>query len=100
MHSNILFGSIFFIVILAFQLIFYHNIFHLTFALQSTNSSNQSSSINVSEQKKMDNRSSIFNQPDESKANPSDFPRSAAPPGVVLTSEVVAKQLANMTSSK
>jgi hypothetical protein len=100
MRSSILLGSIFFIVILTFQLLFYHNIFHLIYALQPTNSSNQSSTNNASEQKKIDNRSSIFNQSADSKANPGDFPSTAAPPGVISTPEVVAKELANMTSSK
>ena len=96
MRASILFGLIFFIIILTFQLIFSHNIFHLIYALQPTNSSNQISSINVSEQKKMDNRASIFNQSDNSKANPNEL----ALPGVPLTPEVVANDLSNMTSSK
>jgi hypothetical protein len=96
MRSSILFGSIFFIVILAFQLIFYHNIIHLIFALQKTNNSNQLSTSNALEQKKNDNRTSIFNQSANSKANPSDL----ALPVVVLTPVLIAKDLANMTSSK
>ena len=100
MRSSVLYGSIIFIIILTFQLIF-SNVFHLIYALQPTNSSNQLSSMNISEQKKMDNRASIFNQSDNSKADPGNFPRGAAgPPGVALTPELLAKDLANMTSSK
>jgi len=75
-------------------------VFHLIYALQPTNSSNQLSSINASEQKKMDNRASIFNQSDDSKADPGNFPHDGAPPGVASTPELLAKDLANMTSSK
>jgi len=96
MRSNILFGSIFFIVIITFQLIFSHNIFHSIYALQSPNNSNQSSTNNTLEQKKNDNRAAILNQPDNSKANPSEL----ALPVVPLTPEIVANDLSNMTSSK
>ena len=96
MRSSILFGSIFFIVILTFQLNFHYNIFHLIYALQTTNNSNQLSTSNALEQNKNDNRASIFNQSVDSKANPSDL----ALPEIVLTPVLVAKDLANMTSSK
>ena len=96
MRLSLLFYMIFFIVILTFQLNFSLDIFRLLYALQPANSSNQLSPINASEQKKIDYRTSIFNQSSNSKANPGDL----ALPGFVLTPESVAKELVNMTSSK
>jgi hypothetical protein len=96
MRLNPSFALMSFAVILAVQLNLYSGFFQPLYPLQSTNNSNGSLAMLDSEQKQKDDRASIFNQPDGSKASPSEL----ALKGNTLTPELIAQRLGSQNSSQ
>jgi hypothetical protein len=89
------FGYFSFIVIIAIQLTFSSITFQAAFGSQADNL-NQSSAISDSEQEQEDDRSSIFNETDSSKANPGELTLKET----TLTPELAAKELNSSNSSQ
>jgi hypothetical protein len=85
-----------FAVFLAVQLSLYSEFFQPLYALQSANNPTGSLAIPDSEQKQKDDRASIFNQTDGSKASPSEL----ALKGNTLTPELIAQRLSSQNSSQ
>lgn len=87
------FGYFSFIVIIAIQLTFSSITFQAAFGSQADN---QSSAISDSEQEQEDDRSSIFNETDSSKANPNELKLKET----IRTPELAAKELNSSESSQ